>query len=89
MTEIGIDGKAYHKIGMKPPVAFACDSIDPWYEYLINEYIPEQNDQTMFIDLGFSPYNYILWKIYKTGHMKKKLIEPFKARIKEVFNIVL
>ncbi|MCF8008165.1 MAG: hypothetical protein K9K32_00240 [Halanaerobiales bacterium] len=59
------------------------------YDYLIDEYIPNQGkkDMNMFISLGFSPYNYILWKLYNEGHMKEKLIKPFKEKIKEEFNI--
>lgn len=59
------------------------------YDYLIDEYIPNQGekDMNMFISLGFSPYNYILWKLYDEDHMKEKMIEPFKEKIKEEFDI--
>jgi hypothetical protein len=61
------------------------------YDYLINDYIPQQGekDMEMFITLGFSDYNYILWKLFDTGHMKKSFIEPFKKRINKVFSISL
>lgn len=61
------------------------------YEYLINEYIPAQGreDMDMFIGLGFSDYNYYLWKIWRMGKMKQSFIEPFKKRIEEVFGVKL
>src|SRR6056297_483407 len=59
------------------------------YDYIVFEYIPNQGeeDMNMFINLGLDPFTYILWKLYDGGYMKESFIEPFKSRIKEVFNI--
>jgi hypothetical protein len=74
------------KIGCKHP-----DSVENFYDYLINDYIPGQgyDDMVMFIKLGFSPDSYILWKLYSTGHMKQDFIEPFKKRVFDVFGLEL
>jgi hypothetical protein len=54
-------------IKMNPPNAYT--NYDLWYEYLINNYIVDQGkkDMVMFIDLGFSPERYIIWKAKKAG----------------------
>jgi len=57
------------------------------YEYLINEYIPNQGkaDMLAFIDLGFTPFNYLLWKLEVNGLLEEPLAAGLKERIKEVF----
>ena len=57
------------------------------YEYLINEYIPNQgsNDMNAFINLGFNDTAYLLWKFNENNILKPSLSQALKDRIIEVF----
>ncbi|KKN23682.1 hypothetical protein LCGC14_0902410 [marine sediment metagenome] len=60
------------------------------YEYLINEYIPNQGEHDMgaFIDLGFDPKHYIYWKLIQNDLLKKLAFrDALKDKLVEVFKV--
>jgi|Wag4MinimDraft_12_1082652.scaffolds.fasta_scaffold14724_2 hypothetical protein len=74
------------KLNMKQPKDLEKD----WFEYFINDYIPSQNgnDEEMFIDLGFSPTAYIIWKALEEdildGEFAKEAEKALDERIKKL-----
>jgi len=63
------------------------DPLDSGYDYLINDYIPNQGkaDMLAFIDLGFSPLAYLLWKLDINNLLEPPFSEALKKRLTEVF----
>ena len=76
----------FKQVGLDWPLV--RDHYEHGYDYLINDYIPKQGhaDMIAFIDLGFSPFNYLLWKLEVNGLLKESLAEGLRERIKEVFD---
>jgi hypothetical protein len=71
--------------GMNPTNAYM--RYDDWYNYLINMFIIEQGEEDMgvFIDLGFNPTAYMIWKLAKKSIFKNP--ELSKAIIDKVNNL--
>lgn len=69
------------KLNMKQPKDLKDES--NWFEYLINDYIPKQNgnDEEMFIDLGFSPIAYIIWKALEEDVLDGEFAEEAKKAL--------
>jgi len=83
------EGKAtelFKQVGLDWPLV--RDHPVEGYDYLINDYIPKQGnaDMVAFIELGFSSFNYLLWKLEVNGLLKEPLDTALKERIKEVFD---
>lgn len=76
----------FKQVGLDWPLV--RDHYEHGYDYLINDYIPNQGhaDMVAFIELGFSPFNYLLWKLEVNGLLKEPLATALKERIKEVFS---
>ncbi len=75
----------FKQVGLDWPLV--RDRFAEGYDYLINDYIPNQGhaDMAAFIQLGFSPFNYLLWKLEVNGLLKEPLATGVKERIQEVF----
>lgn len=75
----------FKQVGLDWPLV--RDHLEEGYDYLINDYIPNQGNADMgaFIQLGFSPFNYLLWKLEVNDLLKEPLATALKERIKEVF----
>ena len=80
-------GKSEVKIGMLPLEGFG--NFDSWYSYLINDYIPNKHpeDMELFIETGFNPEIYLIYRLYKANEFKKEMQEAIKKRFKKEFNI--
>lgn len=66
-----------------------ADPLGDGYDYLVNEYIPDQgmDDMLAFIDLGFQPVSYLLWKLERNGLLCPVFATAVKDRLCQVFGI--
>ena len=70
-------------LGIKQPEEFGQVvedkwMLDEWYEYFVNEWLPEQGeaDMILFIEAGFDTYVYFAFKLKRIGNIDdKKLID--------------
>ena len=76
--------KALEKLGILD--IFSFPSEDLWYEYLLNDYIPNKRPQDMgiFIELGFSPYNYIIYRLATEGHLNPEFKEAVISKCNKI-----
>ena len=65
------------KLGIKNLDEF--NNWDEWYDYMINDYIPEQGKKEMeaFLNAGFNINAYLLWKCKEDGECYRKESEGF------------
>lgn len=72
----------FDKLNIKQPEKF--ESEDDWFGYFINDYIPEQGeeDMFMFLELGMSPISYIMWKAVDKGILEDEFSEEVRIALK-------
>jgi hypothetical protein len=82
MNKINHKKDVYQLLNILNPRAFP--SLDDWYDYLVDDYIPNQRPQDMqlFIQLCFDPTQYILYRIAKehmrNGLLRDMILDKFK-----------
>ena len=62
---------------------------DNWYDYVINDYIPNKHpeDMGLFVKIGFSPEIYYIYQKYKMDKGNQEIREAIRNKFKKEFNL--
>lgn len=81
--------EALKKLGILDPRSFV--DFDDWYNYLINDYIPNKRPQdvALFVTVSFDPTQYILYRLASEGHLDHKpdFSDAILNKFKEVYGL--